>query len=202
MKIALTALLVLTYSVFCGGAFAADFDMTRKLNELLAGIDGIKITALGDDDALIDGSVDSVDNMNRILAVVDGLKPHPVHNLVSLSKKGREELKARVEQEIATEGVHVRLVNNVLMLEGIVRNDFEADRAVEIAKTFINAPAMPAQRVPTSTVTHGGTTDTTLKNGPGVPIDAMPNFYSRNNLPTMLADILRVLPEPMKKGKR
>jgi hypothetical protein len=187
--------------LFSFTATASDFDIARKMSDLLTGIPGIKITSFGDDDCIVDGSVDSVEHMNRVLSVVDGLKPHPVHNLVTLSKKGREELKARIEEEIATEGVHVRIVNNVVMLEGIVRSDFEADRAVEIAKTFISAPAVPTLPTPrgTASVAHSGASEG--QKSPGT-VEIPAALYSRNNLPTMLADVLRVVPEAVvKKGK-
>lgn len=114
-----------------------------QLEELLGDIEGAKIRAVGGT-VIIDGEIVLPKDMVRINRVVDALKDRdakskevPIRNLATISKLTMSILAERIEREIGSPEVTVKVINNNLFLEGTVVDDLEGDRAIKIAKTYI-----------------------------------------------------------------
>jgi pilus assembly protein CpaC len=114
-----------------------------QLDQLLGDIEGIKIKAIGDS-VVIDGEILLPKDMIRIIRVVDAMKDRdpkkkevPIRNLATISKMTMNIIAERIEREINSPEISARVLNNNILLEGTAESDFEADRAVEIAKTYL-----------------------------------------------------------------
>lgn len=117
--------------------------VSKQLKSLLGDIEGLKITSVAGT-IILDGDILLPKDMIRIMRVVDALKDRdtkkkavPIRNLASISKMTMNILAERIEREIGSPEITVRVVNNNLFLEGTAESEFEADRAVEIAKTYL-----------------------------------------------------------------
>ncbi len=147
---------------------------------------------------MIDGEVSSYDQMERIVAVADGLAPTvKIHNLTLLSETGRRDLINRMETDIGSPKIHVALRGNYLYLEGIAPNDFEADRAAEIAKTFVIGSAKFRSRQPAGKKRCADSVPDSVPDSDGSMsgaglVEEMPIGYNRNGLPVTIVDMLRV----------
>lgn len=165
-------------------------ETVETVRALLPRSSGLQISTVGDA-VVLSGQVDSYAEMSQIIAVVEGLSSLSLHNLVMLSPLGQKDLTERIAAQLSGRRIEVRLLNNHLFLEGVAANDFEADRAVEIAKTFIIAPIRPLpprepqkekERAPAAATKFGGRP----------PDDDYPKAYNRNGLPTTVVDMVRV----------
>lgn len=114
-----------------------------QLEELLGDVEGLRIRSLGGT-IIMDGEILLPKDMIRIIRVLDAVKDRdpkkkevPIRNLTSISKMTMNILAERIEREIGSPEITVRVINNNLFLEGTAESDFEADRAVEIAKTYL-----------------------------------------------------------------
>lgn len=153
-----------------------------QLEELLAGVPCLKVRTVGNA-AVLAGEMDTPEDMARVIAAVDVIKTMPgpvtIHNLTRLSEPGKQRLAEKIEREIGNPEIVVRLLNNIALLEGVADSDFEADRAVELTKTFIFAPV---RRLPAQDAKGGA--------------DTMPSMYNPNGLATTIVDMIRVRPRP------
>lgn len=114
-----------------------------QLEDLLGDIEGAKIRAVGGT-VIIDGEIVLPKDMVRINRVVDALKDRdakskevPIRNLATISKLTMSILAERIEREIGSPEVTVKVINNNLFLEGTVVDDLEGDRAIKIAQTYM-----------------------------------------------------------------
>ncbi len=114
-----------------------------QLEDLLGDIEGLKIRTLGGT-VILDGELLLPKDMIRVIRVLDAIKDRdpkkkevPIRNLASISKMTMNILAERIEREIGSPEITARVINNNLFLEGTAESDFEADRAVEIAKTYL-----------------------------------------------------------------
>jgi len=118
--------------------------VTSQLEDLLGDIEGLKIRTLGGT-VILDGDILLPKDMIRIMRVIEAMqdrdfkakKEVPIRNLSSISKLTMNILAERIEREINSPEIQARVINNNLFLEGTAESDFEADRAVEIAKTYL-----------------------------------------------------------------
>lgn len=117
--------------------------LMSQLEDLLGDIEGLKIRSVGGN-IMLDGEILLPKDMLRIIRVTDALKDRdpkkkevPIKNLVTISKMTMNILAERIEREIGSPEITARVVNNNLFLEGTAESEFEADRALEIAKTYI-----------------------------------------------------------------
>lgn len=114
-----------------------------ELEELLGDIEGLKIRVVGGT-IILDGEILLPKDMLRIMRVIAAMKDRdqkkkavPIRNLASISKMTMNILAERIEREIGSPEITARVVNNNIFLEGTAESDFEADRAVEISKTYL-----------------------------------------------------------------
>lgn len=114
-----------------------------QLEDLLGDVEGLRIRTLGGT-VILDGEILLPKDMIRIIRVLDAVKDRdpkkkevPIRNLASISKMTMNILAERIEREIGSPEITARVINNNLFLEGTAESDFEADRAVEIAKTYL-----------------------------------------------------------------
>jgi pilus assembly protein CpaC len=114
-----------------------------ELQELVGDVEGIKIKAVGGA-VVIDGEILLPKDMIRIIRVVDAMKDRdpkkkevPIRNLATISKMTMNIIAERIEREINSPEISARVLNNNVLLEGTAESDFEADRAVEISKTYL-----------------------------------------------------------------
>lgn len=107
----------------------------REVKTLLQGIPGVEIRPVADM-LFIEGTVDDPRSVAKIAEITESLSGI-MKSLVKLSDKGKEKVAEDLAKEIGTPGISVRFLNNALFLGGIAANDFEADRAVEIARTYL-----------------------------------------------------------------
>jgi pilus assembly protein CpaC len=118
-------------------------NVISQLEELLGDIEGIKIKAVGGT-IFIDGEILLPKDMIRIMRVVDAMKDRdpkkkeiPIRNTATISKITMNIIAERIEREVNSPEISARVLNNNILLEGTADGDFEADRAVEIAKTYL-----------------------------------------------------------------
>lgn len=114
-----------------------------QLEDLLGDIEGVKIRHL-QGRIILDGEILLPRDAIRIFRVIDAVQgtgdgkgQMAIKNLTTLSKITMNILAERIEREIGSPEITVRVVNNNLFLEGTAEGDFEADRAIEIAKTYL-----------------------------------------------------------------
>lgn len=114
-----------------------------QLEELLKDVEGLRISAL-EGTVILDGEILLPRDIIRIIRVVDAIRDRdpkkkevPIRNLATMSKLTLNILAERIEREIGSPEITVRVINNNLFIEGTAEGDFEADRAIEIAKTYL-----------------------------------------------------------------
>jgi|GEM_PF-515878 len=118
-------------------------EIMGQLTELLGDIEGLKVKQVGGT-IILDGDILLPKDMLRIIRTVDALKERdpkkketPIKNLVTISKMTMNILAERIEREIGSPEITAKVINNNLILEGVAENNFEADRALNIAKTYL-----------------------------------------------------------------
>lgn len=118
-------------------------EVIGQLQTLLGDIEGLKISSLGGT-VILDGEILLPKDMIRIMRVVDAVKERdpkkkevPIRNLATISKVTMNIIAERIEREIGSPEITARVINNNLFLEGTAENDTEADRAIEVTKTYL-----------------------------------------------------------------
>jgi pilus assembly protein CpaC len=118
-------------------------EVISQLQDLLGDIEGLKIRAVGGT-IVLDGEILLPKDMVRIIRVLDAIKDRdpnkkevPIKNLATISKVTMNILAERIEREIGSPEITARVINNVLFLEGTAEREFEADRAVQIARSYL-----------------------------------------------------------------
>lgn len=114
-----------------------------ELEDLLGDIEGLQIKTVGGT-IILDGEILLPKDMVRIMKVVNAMKDRDpkkkaaaIKNLATISKMTMNILAERIEREINSPEITSRVVNNNIFLEGTAESNFEADRAIEIAKTYL-----------------------------------------------------------------
>lgn len=160
-------------------SWASDAESTGKRIEKVCHemrLDGVKVTTSGRI-VFVDGTVQVPTYAERVAKVVDAFQrenPELVYqNLVVVDPQAWARLAERVEREIGSPDITVRVVGRSVFLEGTAASDFEADRSVEIAKTYFR---------PTSLTRTGASEKPTSMTG----ADASEGF--------LVTDMLRVRP--------
>jgi pilus assembly protein CpaC len=117
--------------------------ITSQLEELLGDIEGLKIRSVGGT-IILDGEILLPKDMIRINRVIAAMKdrdpkksPTPIKNLTTIGKVTMNILAERIEREIGSPEITARVINNNILLEGTAESDTDADRAFEIAKTYL-----------------------------------------------------------------
>lgn len=143
MKLIIVALAGAAVFLMARPAFAEEILATQEsrivkmhLETVFEGVPGLRVMPAGNA-VLVDGEIDDPDLMRRIYtaiaAVNDAGGPIKVTCLARLTPAAAgkivEAMKARVG-----ENIRVSIESGKLILEGSVKSDFEADRAVEFAK--------------------------------------------------------------------
>lgn len=126
--------------------------LISQLEELLGDIEGLKVRSLAGT-IILDGEILLPRDMIRIFRVLDAMKDTrdqkkrevPIRNLATISKLTMNILAERIEREIGSPEITARVVNNNIFLEGTADGPFEADRAIEIARTYL--PEVFAEKV-------------------------------------------------------
>lgn len=114
-----------------------------QLEELLGDVEGLKIKSVGST-VILDGEILLPKDMIRINRVIQAMKerdpkknPTPIKNLTTIGKVTMNILAERIEREIGSPEITARVINNTILLEGTAESDADADRAFEIAKTYL-----------------------------------------------------------------
>lgn len=119
--------------------------LTSQLEELLGDIEGLKIKSVGGT-IILDGEILLPKDMVRINRVVAAMKERdpkrngnttPIKNLTTIGKITMNILAERIEREIGSPEITARVINNNILLEGTAESEPDADRAFEIAKTYL-----------------------------------------------------------------
>lgn len=118
-------------------------EVMNQLNSLLGDVEGLKMNPVGGT-IILDGDILLPKDMIRIMRVVDAMKDRdpkkkevPIRNLATISKVTMNIIAERIEREIGSPEITARVINNNLFLEGTAESDYEADRAIEIARTYL-----------------------------------------------------------------
>jgi hypothetical protein len=129
--------------------------------------------------------------LNEVAAATGGR--YAVSSLVRLSERGRKSLAEQVEREIGSPEIVVRFFHEHLYLEGVAESDFEADRAVELARSTLSrgmsAWGAASPRKPGSI---GGS------DSPGAPqAGVKPESAASSPIPHyLIVDLMRIRPRP------
>ncbi len=118
-------------------------ELMSQLKSLLGDIEGLDIKAVGGT-IVLDGEIVLPKDELRIFRVLDALRDRdtkakevPIKNLTSISKMTMNIIAEQIEQKIGSPEITARVLNNTIILEGTAEGPFEAERAQEIAKSFI-----------------------------------------------------------------
>ncbi len=123
-----------------------------QLEELLGDVEGLKIKSVGGT-VILDGEILLPKDMIRINRVIQALrerdpktrdKSTPIRNLTTIGKVTMNILAERIEREINSPEITARVINNTILLEGTAEGDADADRAFEIAKTYLPDVVKPS----------------------------------------------------------
>lgn len=122
-------------------------DVGRIITELdnyLGDVEGLQIKPLLDGGIALDGEILLPKDQVRIIRVLNAIKDRdpqkkeiPIRNLTSISKMTMNIIAERIENEIGNPEINVRVINNDLYIEGTADSEFEADRAILLAKTYM-----------------------------------------------------------------
>lgn len=133
--------------MFSLSARAADVDATAKRLEKVCRdmrLEGVTVMTSGRI-VFVDGTVQVptyVDRIAKVLAAFRQEAPELVYqNLVTVDPQAWVRLAERVEREIGSPEITARVVGKAVYLEGVADSDFEADRGVQIARTYLGASA-------------------------------------------------------------
>lgn len=127
-----------------------------KLAAALGTMPGVSVTQMGGT-VSVAGQVGSIQEYNQIRMTVRGMNAGGCNcamNMVTLTDEGKEALITQLKKEIRNRRVKVHFLGERLVLEGMVRNDYEADKAVEMAKAALLLGANGSTRE-TAAVTEG-----------------------------------------------
>lgn len=107
------------------------------LETLFERIPGVRVMPAGNA-VIIGGEIDSPEDMRHIYdavaAVNDAGGPIRVFAMNKLTENAKAKIIAAMKKRLGDSQIEVSIENTQLVLEGIAKNDFEADRAVEFAK--------------------------------------------------------------------
>ncbi len=128
----------------------------QQLNKVVAGltalaapINGVQVQTVGKAIYLM-GEVASAEDWAKTRAIAETIQTSgtgiSVGNLTKLSDAAKQAVVAQIKKEVRNRRVRVRSVGERFVLEGNVRSDFEADRAVEIAKAALHLDAKAPTR--------------------------------------------------------
>lgn len=113
----------------------------QQLSQLVAVIPGVQVQAVGKA-LFLSGEVDSLKDWAKCRAAVNVFLAEspqgiPVGNLTRLSEAAKKSAVAQIRRDVRNRRVRVRVVGDRFLLEGTVLNDFDADKAVEVAKATL-----------------------------------------------------------------
>lgn len=117
--------------------------LSAQLEELLGDIEGLQIKSVGGT-IILDGEILLPKDMVRINRVITAMRERdpkknitPIRNLTTIGKITMNILAERIEREIGSPEITARVINNNILLEGTAESEPDADRAFEIAKTYL-----------------------------------------------------------------
>ncbi len=135
--------------VLCFAALSASASDRDSVVSQLAGylteirLDKVRVKTLGSL-VVLDGEVEVPQQLVTLENLVGGLqKAEPsivFQSLVQVCPAAWLRLAERMEREIGSPEITVRVLNKSFLLEGVAQSDFEADRAVQILKTHLGPP--------------------------------------------------------------
>jgi hypothetical protein len=142
MKLISIGLLVFGWAVAHG---AQKDDVQGVANQLSESIDTQpkpRLLTVGNVIVIV-GEFEKYTDLDKINGIAESLRELTVpsgtvivRNQTRLSDKGKSDLAEKIVARIGAREITASFVNDSLLLEGSAENDFQADRAVEIAKTF------------------------------------------------------------------
>jgi pilus assembly protein CpaC len=109
--------------------------VAREIKSLIGDIEGVQIKIINNK-VVVDGQILLPRDMSRIGNVVMQFGDQAV-SLVALSPLAQKKIAEIIEREINNPEVSVRAVNDKFILEGVVDNDDERERAKKIAFTYL-----------------------------------------------------------------
>ncbi len=104
-----------------------------KVQQLLADIEGLSFKIVGDK-VYIQGEVSVDEELQRVQALAD--REPLVENMARLSPIAQRLLAGLIETEIDVPGVRARLINDQIILEGVVHSEAASKRAEAIARAY------------------------------------------------------------------
>lgn len=114
-----------------------------QLEELIGDVEGLKIKPVGGT-IMLDGEILLPKDMIRINRVVEAMKDRdpkkkevPIRNITTIGKITMNIIAERIEREVGSPELTARVINGNILLEGTAESEFDADRALEIAKTYL-----------------------------------------------------------------
>jgi hypothetical protein len=133
----------LVYPVLSNASERDDLQtVSAQLKSAVENIPGIKVETIGNV-LVVQGEVDqfaSYDGLRRLTeALKDLATPSAkvqVRTTVRLSARGQLAVAKEISEQVANPAINIHFVNDSLFLDGQAENDYQADRAVEIAKCF------------------------------------------------------------------
>ena len=139
---------ILNVVFFLAGVAGATFltflgeriSIKNELSRLVTSYPGIRVQAVGK--ALyLTGSVDQFREIGDLQNIAEGMelanRGYTVTLLPTISEKGKKSLESNFNRMVNSPELGGFFLGDRFLIVGTAENDFEADRAVEIAKTYL-----------------------------------------------------------------
>jgi hypothetical protein len=123
--------------------------IASQLRDVVQVAPGIQVMAVGNT-VFVMGEVDTQETASFLRNVVDsvnrsGKSSIYISNMTHLSEAAKKDMAATIERAINSPDISVNFVKDRIFIEGTAESDFEADRAIEFAKSFLAAGTLKMQ---------------------------------------------------------
>lgn len=121
-----------------------------QLTQLVTPIGGLQVQVVGRS-VFLAGEVDNIEAFTKARSIAQSLQEScssvKVSNLSRLSDGAKLALAREIKKSIRDRRIRVRVVEERFVLEGTVRNDYDAERAVELARSALMFDKFPGRPV-------------------------------------------------------
>jgi BON domain len=147
--VSFVTLFLVLYTYFSLRPHAEARRIASELREVVQVAPHVQVMAVGNT-VFVMGEVDSQETASFLRNVVDavnhgGKSSILISNMTRLSEAAKKAMAENIERAIDSPQITVSFVKDRIFLEGIADNDFEADRAVEFAKSYLAAGSQKLQ---------------------------------------------------------
>ena len=140
------------------------YNQADSLSQLVSPMGGLQVQVVGRSIFLV-GEVDSIENWTKARSIAATAqaacgRSGRVANLSRMTEASKTALAKKIQKDIRNRRVRVRVLGDRFVLEGTVRNDYEADKAVELARAALLLDSKAPTRVTADESSSNGVNET------------------------------------------